>query len=54
MTQMSADILNQISQLQSLAVNDNDMDAESCVIRNLVSSRLTYTLAMFERDEGAP
>lgn len=52
--QMSTDILTQISQLRSLAGNDNDMDAESCVVRTLATSQLTYTLAMFERDEGAP
>lgn len=52
--QMSADIVAQIRQLRSLAVNDNDMGAESCVIRTLSTPQLTYTLARFERDEGAP
>lgn len=51
---LSADFLIQIQQLKNLAANDNCMGDESIVVRNLVSSQLTYTLAIFERDEGAP
>ncbi len=40
--------------LQLPAANDNCVGDESFIIRNLVSAELTYTLAIFARDEGAP
>jgi hypothetical protein len=51
---LSADFLIQIQQLKNLAANDNCMGDESFVVRNLESAQLTYTLARFVRDEGAP
>lgn len=51
---LSADFLIQIQQLKNLAANDNCMGDESFVVRNLVPAQLTYTLARFARDEGAP
>lgn len=51
---LTADFLFQIKQLKNLAANENCVADESFTIRNLVPSRLTYTLARFERDEGAP
>lgn len=39
---------------QPPAGNDNRIGDESFTVRNLVSAELTYTLAIFARDEGAP
>jgi hypothetical protein len=39
---------------QPPAANDNRVGDESFIVRNLVSAELTYTLAIFTRDEGAP
>lgn len=50
---LSAEFLIQIEHLKTLATNDNHAGDEDFIIRNLATSQLTYTLAMFERDEGA-
>lgn len=39
---------------QPPAANENRVGDESFTVRNLVSAELTYTLAIFARDEGAP
>lgn len=39
---------------QPPAANENRIGDESFVVRNLVSAELTYTLAIFARDDGVP
>jgi len=51
---LKADFLTRIAQLQHLAANDNRFGDEEFVIRNLASAELTYTLALFKRNDGAP
>jgi hypothetical protein len=51
---LNGDFLIRIEQLQPLAANDNRIGDERFNVRNLVSTELTYTLAMFVRDDGAP
>jgi len=50
---LRADFFIRIEQLQSLAANDNSVGDEGFIVRNLASAELTYTLAMFTRDDGA-
>ena len=50
---LRADFFIRIEQLQGLAANDNCVGDEGFTVRNLVSAQLTYTLAIFTRDDGA-
>ncbi len=50
---LRGEFLSQIERLQSAAVNDNCVGNEG-FIRNLISTELTYTLAIFSRDDGVP
>lgn len=42
------------ARFQPPAANDNCVGDESFIVRNLVSAELTYALAIFARDDGAP
>ena len=39
---------------QPPAVNENRVGDESFTVRNLVTAELTYTLAIFAREESTP
>ena len=51
---LTADFLMCIGQLQSRAANDNRYGDRGFIVRNLATTELTYTLAMFRRDDGVP
>lgn len=54
MMRARGDFFLPIERPQPPACNDNRVGDESFAVRNLVSADLTYTLAIFTRDEGAP
>jgi hypothetical protein len=51
---MTADFLISMQTLQGQSANDNQRGDFEFNVRNMVASELTYTLAHFTRDEGAP
>ncbi len=54
MIRLRGEFIQQLERLQSAAANDNCLGDEGFVIRNLVTTELTYTLARFTRNDGAP
>ncbi len=51
---MTAEFLISMQRLQGQSANDNQQGDLEFNVRNMVTSELTYTLAHFTRDEGAP
>ena len=51
---LRGDFLMPSERPQPPAANDNCVGDESFTVRNLVSAQLTYKLAVFARDDGAP
>lgn len=51
---MTANFMISMQTLQGQAANDNQQGDFEFNVRNMVASELTYTLAHFTRDEGAP
>lgn len=49
-----ADFLMLIERLPRIAANENRCGDTSFIVRNSVTSELTYTLAQFARNDGAP
>ena len=54
MMRLRGEFFLQFERLQSAAMNDNCLGDEGFAVRNLVTTELTYTLARFTRDDGAP
>lgn len=54
MMRARGDFFNPTERPQPPAANENSVGDESFTVRNLVSAELTYTLAIFARDAGAP
>ena len=51
---LTGDFLIRMEQLQGLAADDNRFGDSDFVVRNVVTAELTYTLAMFTREDSAP
>lgn len=54
MMHLTANFLIGVAELQGQAANDNRAGDEASMVRKLVSTTSTYTLAKFAREDGAP